>query len=50
MTTYVALLRGINVSGHRPVPMERLAATCAGLGLANIVTYLQSGNVVADTE
>lgn len=50
MTTYVVLLRGINVSGHRPVPMPRLATTCAALGLRNVLTYLQSGNVVADAD
>lgn len=50
MTTFVALLRGINVSGHRPVLMRKLAATCAALGLTNVVTYLQSGNVVADSD
>ncbi|MCU0293046.1 MAG: DUF1697 domain-containing protein [Thermoanaerobaculaceae bacterium] len=50
MTTYVALLRGINVSGHRPVPMQKLAATCTALGLGSVVTYLQSGNVVADAD
>lgn len=50
MTTYAALLRGINVSGHRPVPMQRLAATCTALGLGSVVTYLQSGNVVADAD
>jgi uncharacterized protein (DUF1697 family) len=48
MTTFIALLRGINVSGHRPVPMQKLAATCAALGLTNVATHLQSGNVVAD--
>ncbi|HNX50535.1 MAG TPA: DUF1697 domain-containing protein [Thermoanaerobaculaceae bacterium] len=48
MSTFVALLRGINVSGHRPVNMRRLSAAFACLGLADVVTYLQSGNVVFD--
>lgn len=50
MTTYVALLRGINVSGHRPVPMSKLAAMSASIGLENVLTYLQSGNLVADAD
>jgi uncharacterized protein (DUF1697 family) len=50
MVTLVALLRGINVGGHHVVRMERLAACCSGLGLGNVGTYLQSGNVVFDAE
>lgn len=43
---HVALLRGINVGGGRRVPMEDLRATFEGLGLADVRTYIQSGNVV----
>ena len=50
MTTYLALLRGINVSGKKPVPMAKLKETFAGLGFAGIRTYLQSGNVVFQTK
>jgi uncharacterized protein (DUF1697 family) len=46
MTTYLALLRGINVSGKNPVPMAKLKETFADLGFAGVKTYLQSGNVV----
>lgn len=46
MTTFIALLRGINVGGHRPVPMAELRALCGGLGLAGAQTYIQSGNLV----
>ncbi len=46
MSIYVALLRGINVSGQRKVPMARLRALCEGLGYTEVTTYLQSGNVV----
>jgi uncharacterized protein (DUF1697 family) len=46
MTTYVALLRGINVGGNNKVPMADLRAMCAGLGYENVETYIQSGNVV----
>lgn len=46
MTTYVALLRGVNVSGHRPVPMATLRNLAASLGYRQPRTYLQSGNLV----
>ncbi|WP_446038549.1 DUF1697 domain-containing protein [Streptomyces sp. SID1121] len=45
-TTYAALLRGINVSGHKRVPMADLRALLSGLGHDNVVTHLQSGNAV----
>jgi uncharacterized protein (DUF1697 family) len=48
-TTYVALLRGINVSGQKPVKMPALAALFESLGYAGAVTYIQSGNVVFRT-
>ena len=46
MGRYVALLRGINVSGHKPVKMERLRAVFEALGFDDVATYVQSGNVV----
>ncbi|MFE0426883.1 DUF1697 domain-containing protein [Streptomyces sp. NPDC058953] len=47
MTTgYAALLRGINVGGHRKVPMAELRGIIEGLGHGGVVTYLQSGNAV----
>ncbi len=46
MPVYIALLRGINVSGYKPVKMERLRAALADVGCQNIATYIQSGNVV----
>jgi uncharacterized protein (DUF1697 family) len=46
MPTYIAMLRGVNVSGHKPLGMERLRAALAPLGFTSIKTYLQSGNVV----
>jgi uncharacterized protein (DUF1697 family) len=45
--TYIALLRGINVGGHT-VTMARLRGLFAELGLANVRTYIQSGNVFFD--
>jgi uncharacterized protein (DUF1697 family) len=46
MPTYIAMLRGINVSGHKPVKMELLRKSFAKLKCANVKTYVQSGNVV----
>ncbi len=46
MPNYIAMLRGINVSGHNLVKMERLRASFAALGFSNIKTYVQSGNIV----
>lgn len=49
MTTYIAILRGINVSGHRTIKMADLKVMCGDLGLHNIQTYIQSGNIVFQT-
>ena len=49
MPTHIALLRGINVSGHNLIPMERLRASFAELGFGEIKTYIQSGNVIFTT-
>jgi len=46
MTTYISLLRGINVSGQKKVKMAELKALYESLGLQNVVTYIQSGNVI----
>ncbi len=46
MATWIALLRGINVVGHRVLPMNALAALLTREGLRNVRTYIQSGNVV----
>ncbi|MEU1124771.1 DUF1697 domain-containing protein [Streptomyces sp. NPDC005899] len=45
-TRYAALLRGINVSGHRKVPMAELRTLLTELGHDDVSTYLQSGNAV----
>lgn len=47
--TYVAFLRGINVGGHHKVPMADLRAEMAKLKCENILTILNSGNVIFDT-
>ena len=43
---HIALLRGINVGGHRKVGMPALARVFSGLGCEGVQTYIQSGNVV----
>ncbi|GAA3080803.1 DUF1697 domain-containing protein [Streptomyces roseofulvus] len=49
-TTYALLLRGINVSGHRKLPMAELRALLEGLGHTGVRTYLQSGNAAFTTD
>ena len=46
MMTYVALLRGINVGGHKPVAMAELRDLLARLGFVDARSLLQSGNLV----
>jgi uncharacterized protein (DUF1697 family) len=43
---YAVLLRGINVGGKAKVPMAALRDVCAAAGCEDVVTYIQSGNVV----
>lgn len=46
MNRYVALLRGINVGGHKRIKMADLKQILIAKGLQNISTYIQSGNVI----
>ncbi len=46
MTTLIALLRGINVIGNNKLPMKELSALLTDMGLRDVQTYIQSGNVV----
>ena len=50
MKTYIALLRGINVSGHKIVKMEILRKVLGELDFENIKTYIQSGNIIFDSD
>jgi len=50
MTRWAALLRGINVGGANRLSMVELCATMDSLGFGNVVTHVQSGNVVFDTD
>ena len=45
-STYIALLRGINVGGHKIVKIDRLRKAFEELGFKDVDTYVQSGNVV----
>ena len=49
MSTLIALLRGINVVGNNKLPMKELAALLTEMGLRDVQTYIQSGNVVFHT-
>jgi len=48
MKTYIALLRGINVSGQKLIKMDLLKTVLKELEYQNIRTYIQSGNIVFD--
>ncbi|MDN5213495.1 DUF1697 domain-containing protein [Fulvivirgaceae bacterium BMA12] len=50
MKRYVALLRGINVSGQKKIKMAELRAHLAELGWQDIQTYVQSGNVIFESD
>ncbi|MBQ0909038.1 DUF1697 domain-containing protein [Flavobacterium sp. F-328] len=50
MITHLALLRGINVSGHNMIKMEALKTVLEAAGFQNVQTYIQSGNVFVDTD
>ena len=49
-TTVIALLRGINVGGHNKLPMAQLREIASSIGLADVQTYIQSGNLVGSTD
>src|ERR1700729_2398087 len=42
----VAMLRGVNVGGHQKISMAALRTLCTSLGLRDVQTYIQSGNLV----
>jgi uncharacterized protein (DUF1697 family) len=50
MHTHLALLRGINVSGHNMIKMDVLKSTLEDMGFQNVQTYIQSGNVFIDSD
>jgi uncharacterized protein (DUF1697 family) len=46
---YIALLRGINVGGNNKVSMAELKACFEAVGHSNVLTYINSGNVVFES-
>ena len=46
MTTYISILRGINVSGSNIIRMDALKKMYEALGFESVKTYVQSGNVI----
>lgn len=49
MQTYIALLRGINVSGQKKIKMADLKVHLENLNFENVRTYIQSGNVIFES-
>ncbi len=49
MSKWIALFRGINVGGNNILPMAELRRELESLGLKDVRTYIQSGNVVFDS-
>jgi uncharacterized protein (DUF1697 family) len=49
MTTFISMLRGINVGGHKNIKMDVLSKLYESLGYTNVKTYIQSGNVIFDS-
>lgn len=50
MKTYIAFLRGINVGGNTSLPMAELRAACNEIGFKSVRTYIQSGNVIFESD
>lgn len=50
MKRYIALLRGINISGKNKISMSELKSCFIELGYADVITHLNSGNVVFSTD
>ena len=50
MNRYIAMLRGINVGGHKKIKMVDLKAYIMEIGFDNVETYIQSGNIVFQSD
>ncbi|NNM34556.1 MAG: DUF1697 domain-containing protein [Gemmatimonadetes bacterium] len=50
MPAFAALLRAVNVGGTGKLPMSELRSLCSELGFGNVRTYIQSGNLVLDSD
>lgn len=50
MAKYISILRGINVGGNRKILMKDLKVLFEKMGLSKVETYIQSGNVVFESD
>jgi uncharacterized protein (DUF1697 family) len=50
MSTWISLLRGVNLGKKRRLPMAALRTALTAAGLSEVRTYLQSGNVIAQSD
>ncbi len=50
MNKYIVFLRGINVGGHRKILMKDLKELLHDNGFKNVITYIQSGNIVLESK
>lgn len=50
MNSYISILRGINVSGQKIIKMDALCNAYKDLGFENVKTYIQSGNVIFQSD
>ncbi|MBO9597390.1 MAG: DUF1697 domain-containing protein [Cohnella sp.] len=50
MTLYMAFLRGINVGGNHIVRMADLKRTLEEAGMRRVQTYIQSGNILFESD
>jgi uncharacterized protein (DUF1697 family) len=50
MNRYISILRGINVGGNRKILMKDLKSLIESLGFLNVETYIQSGNVIFESD
>jgi len=50
MNKYISILRGINVSGQKKILMADLITLYESIGFKNVLTYIQSGNVIFETK
>ena len=46
MMKYIALLRGVNISGKNKIAMKELKSELENYGYLNVTTFLNSGNVI----
>jgi uncharacterized protein (DUF1697 family) len=49
LKTYISILRGINMGGHKRIKMDALRQLYVSLGYTDVQSYIQSGNVIFRT-